>query len=272
MKIYDSTTTKRCLGFTLVELLVVIAILCLLAAILFPVFSRVRENGRRAACQSNLRQIGLAITQYTQDYDERMPPFLNKAVDGSDTPWHSLVQPYVKELNVFRCPSNGSAASALVYGSQNSITPRGVRRSYLANGGVETATVRGTAGARPWKDHRPLNPSVVSLASLGHPSTTISVVETKGINNSDAQAAWMSCFSEASRTFNDHLGTANFLFLDGHVKSLRPTATATSTINMWTIDNQTSLPSAAVGASALLQTNMRDAETVMPQNTAGACP
>jgi prepilin-type N-terminal cleavage/methylation domain-containing protein len=59
-------------GFTLIELLVVIAIICLLAAILFPVFSRARENAKRATCQSNMKQIGLAMLQYTQDYDERI--------------------------------------------------------------------------------------------------------------------------------------------------------------------------------------------------------
>src|SRR5205809_4233116 len=63
--------TRR--AFTLIELLVVIAIIAILAAILFPVFSRARENARRASCQSNLKQIGLGFLQYAQDYDERLP-------------------------------------------------------------------------------------------------------------------------------------------------------------------------------------------------------
>src|SRR5215216_6607048 len=87
-------------GFTLVELLVVIAIIAILAAILFPVFSRARENARRSSCQSNLKQLGLGMAQYVQDYDERFVSWRS-----TTTGWAELLQPYVKSTQVLQCPS-----------------------------------------------------------------------------------------------------------------------------------------------------------------------
>ena len=97
-------------GFTLIELLVVIAIIAILAAILFPVFARAREQARRTACLSNLKQIGLAIMMYVQDYDERMPicgPMAHRASYcrfQSDLSLPDVIMPYVKNFDLFVCP------------------------------------------------------------------------------------------------------------------------------------------------------------------------
>src|SRR5688572_25340306 len=113
------TNNSRKIGFTLIELLVVIAIIAILAAILFPVFARVRENARRAACQSNLKQIALGFHQYIQDYDHRFPhawdvpmPFARTAAPApasspADAPilWPAKLEPYLKSRQIFTCPS-----------------------------------------------------------------------------------------------------------------------------------------------------------------------
>jgi prepilin-type N-terminal cleavage/methylation domain-containing protein/prepilin-type processing-associated H-X9-DG protein len=98
---------SRRAGFTLIELLVVIAIIAILAAILFPVFARARENARRSTCQSNLKQIGLGMMQYTQDYDERYVPYSSTGTEsGRAFPWNVVIQPYMKSTQIFVCSSN----------------------------------------------------------------------------------------------------------------------------------------------------------------------
>jgi prepilin-type N-terminal cleavage/methylation domain-containing protein len=110
---------RKSRGFTLIELLVVIAIIAILAAILFPVFARARENARRASCQSNLKQIGLGFMQYTQDYDEKLP-FMTcgdlsagcGVAPGPGHPWFISVQPYMKSYQLLTCPSDTLKAGA----------------------------------------------------------------------------------------------------------------------------------------------------------------
>ncbi|HEY0074414.1 MAG TPA: DUF1559 domain-containing protein, partial [Abditibacteriaceae bacterium] len=94
-------------GFTLIELLVVIAIIALLAAILFPVFARARENARKSSCSNNLKQLAVGVAQYTQDFDEAFP-FAWNPVSGSNVCWWQLIYPYVKSTQVYSCPSDSS--------------------------------------------------------------------------------------------------------------------------------------------------------------------
>jgi prepilin-type N-terminal cleavage/methylation domain-containing protein/prepilin-type processing-associated H-X9-DG protein len=106
-------------GFTLIELLVVIAIIAILAAILFPVFAQAREKARGISCISNLKQIGLSLIMYTQDYDEAFPSVIAyQSQDGGCAPqldwyalgggWVTLANPYIKNGQIFRCPSSES--------------------------------------------------------------------------------------------------------------------------------------------------------------------
>jgi len=114
-------------AFTLVELLVVIAVIALLAAILFPVFSRARERARQSSCASNLKQLGLGIMQYIQDNDEQPPVGLADGYPGygftsgcksfAGLGWGTQVYPYIKNLEIFACPDDPTvpvAGSTLV--------------------------------------------------------------------------------------------------------------------------------------------------------------
>jgi len=92
-------------GFTLIELLVVIAIIAILAAILFPVFARAREQARKSTCQSNLKQLANAAIMYAQDYDQRLLPMAALSATAGPIWWSTLVQPYLKNEGVLFCPS-----------------------------------------------------------------------------------------------------------------------------------------------------------------------
>src|SRR5690348_17116492 len=96
-------------GFTLIELLVVIAIIAILAAILFPVFAQARDKARAAACLSNVKQIGLGLMIYAQDYDETLPHHPadvgNFLADTAGPNWAKGLMPYVKSAQILNCPS-----------------------------------------------------------------------------------------------------------------------------------------------------------------------
>jgi prepilin-type N-terminal cleavage/methylation domain-containing protein/prepilin-type processing-associated H-X9-DG protein len=133
-------------GFTLIELLVVIAIIAILAAILFPVFARARENARRASCMSNLKQITLGAKMYTQDYDEKLPPlYTYENSTAVYTFWPQIIYPYVKSKQLFVCPSEGSGAGNAQMSDANWTTADPA--DYVANFNVMPATSSGLSEA-----------------------------------------------------------------------------------------------------------------------------
>jgi len=125
---------RRVHGFTLIELLVVIAIIAILAAILFPVFAKAREKARQTSCLNNAKQLAIAFVMYSQDYDERTVPAnsviwslavsawvagrLAHRMASNINWWRFQLQPYVKNWQVFVCPSNGATPGPSSPGNQ----------------------------------------------------------------------------------------------------------------------------------------------------------
>ena len=151
-------------GFTLIELLVVIAIIAILAAILFPVFQKVRENARRTQALSNCRQLTLAIVQYTQDADEKMP-MTGNASPGFHAPmteWQESIYPFVKSEKAYMDPDDSQKQDDTVTAASNIINTSGAlaATSFLMN--VNT-TINNGDGTR----------TSTSLASYTSPSSFI---------------------------------------------------------------------------------------------------
>lgn len=217
---------KRKEGFTLIELLVVIAIISILAAILFPVFARARENARRASCQSNLKQIALGVTMYVQDYDERMP--LTKgtakgvASPGNPWGWADALDPYLKSYQIFQCPSDdvGPVSSG---GSYESRVTSGRYSDYWMNYQVTDKSL--AAFSAPTLtvmlgDGNGYN-EVSTSASNGYKGSARFVTTSKYDTTGTAAMNTNPCDGPGKANFRSatkHLNGANIAFADGHVK------------------------------------------------------
>lgn len=199
-------------GFTLIELLVVIAIISVLAAILFPVFSRARENARRTSCLSNLKQIGLAFMQYSQDYDEAYPL---TSFGATNISWTVGAEPYMKSIQLFRCPSdNGSVWSSPAAPPANNY----YTTSYLMNAWMAGTNVYARQSAIP-------SSSTVALLTESnnvvrdhfHPFYWENSPEQ--VNAFMNSATWDGALNQTKEIpLARHLEGFNVGYADGHVK------------------------------------------------------
>ena len=254
MSIHEMKSRKQ--GFTLIELLVVIAIIAILAAILFPVFQKVRENARRSACLSNMKQISLAEIQYTQDYDERNSGAF-KVVGhpgdaGARTYWPELLYPFTKAKQIYICP-DGMPPHVDMWGSTTGQgdqyeafqdTNPDVEYIDYAYNCVRNGNANGnTIGIGTVTDS---DAEGQALSSIQSPTSTIIFTETRpnpapngtqfgGANVYDTRytdykgtfppagnivptTVWAGTPGPDGDTTPRHNGGSNFAYYDGHVK------------------------------------------------------
>lgn len=192
--------TKR--GFTLIELLVVIGIISILASILFPVFARSREKGRQAACLSNLRQIALSFSMYSQDADEELP-----AGRLGDQLWCDLIYPYTHNRQIYVCPSRkdtlmGYGVNNLMAGKPEGIAFDASTKILVLDVPPEAIGATGTTRGVEWWGN--------SLSGLGIP-TSAELAEYGITTDPD------NSFKHVSQP-ERHNDGINVAYLDGHTK------------------------------------------------------
>jgi prepilin-type N-terminal cleavage/methylation domain-containing protein/prepilin-type processing-associated H-X9-DG protein len=238
-------SSKR--GFTLIELLVVIAIIAILAAILFPVFAQAREKARQASCSSNLKQLGVAMRMYQDDYDGRHIPAYDFGYGWRKCPfkiWPDFVQPYVRNIDIFSCPSgrestfiDDGARRCAAMGEQPALGTRmnPWRLSYVYNEGYldSPAALRGYNGMVC--ESTDVADVGCPDAAIADPAGTIALADGIPPNSNAVVVYLIPRDSDLSPNVKDrkvlkrHSDGFNALFADGHVKWLRE-----SKLGMWT--------------------------------------
>lgn len=227
-------------AFTLIELLVVIAIISILAAVLFPVFARARENARRASCQSNLRQMALATLMYTKDYDEYFPR--TNIIDHSATPpggnwasagywfWPQIIYPYHKNIDAMLCPSIAVHGNPRFgnYGVLRNVFPHTeANRSVMAINVPDRVIMFIDASTYVIQPSNVTSPG----GSDSQPSYFPGTGSLLGIERD---------YGKYQRDYESgrHLGGANIAFVDGHVKWMSTSAIvkeARAATNAWSV-------------------------------------
>ena len=208
-------------GFTLIELLVVIAIISILASILFPVFARARESARRASCMSNLKQMGLGMMMYVQDYDETFPKEY-ATIGGTNRFWPDVINPYTKTYQIFFCPSALATNSWQEggYGSNRNIFVRG------ADPVISLPAVESAANTYLIMDFGTTSFTAGLVTGLpAHAQYLPGIGETRNLSTAECPRLltggpyWERYIGDCMR--GRHFLGVNTVFADGHVKWLK---------------------------------------------------
>lgn len=201
--------SRSAFGFTLIELLVVIAIIAILAAILFPVFARARAKAQQSSCLSNVKQLALATLMYTSDNDEMLPVNVYSS-GGKSIRWAEAISPYVKNTQIFLCPTDPKPA-----GSATSTNPI-VSTSYGVNLSTTSWGMAGVGWDQPYRVSR-------SMLRFAYPAERMLIAES----NTALPYGWACSWCQAScvsYVANWHNEGVNLAFTDGHVKWLAKAA------------------------------------------------
>ena len=195
-----------------------------------PLYVGNRNNARRASCQSNMKQLGLALAQYSQDYNNTLPAYASASGYG----WRESLYPYAKSTGIYQCANDAR-------GRNNEYSPDNLPRSYGANAAVITGG---------------------SVRAINNPTQTITVVDMRGYDGEEWDMVSPAFLPSTGRELYAHIpthlfyehpeGVLNLLFADGHVKGMKPAATL-APVNLWTPDNKPFLGRDLANAQAIVK-------------------